>query len=189
MPEIMLTLCLLLHFLTSGGNCQTANAEGASSISMTARETCLCAQGFCDSGWIQYKNSCYKPVHEHVSWTKAEANCLSFKSHLASIHSSEENDFVFILMGKPQDPYNGGSYWIGLHDIFQEGKYMWTDGSEMTFKTFGIGQPDNNGNNENYIGSWYIENGHVTWNDYSGRYFFPYVCKYTLGRRLCNTDV
>ncbi|XP_069483805.1 lectin-like isoform X2 [Ambystoma mexicanum] len=122
---------------------------------------------------------------ERVLWPDAEAKCLTHESHLASIHSSEENEFVFNLMGRPLNHNAGKAYWIGGHDTFQEGTHMWTDGTKMTFLQFGFGQPDNPGN-EHYIGSWYIENGTITWNDYPRHITFPFICKYYLGNRLCS---
>ncbi|ETE62132.1 Lectin, partial [Ophiophagus hannah] len=50
-----------------------------------------------------------------------EASCQSYtpSSHLASVHSMEENDFIFHLMGKPVDYNKGEAYWIGAHDTFK----------------------------------------------------------------------
>ncbi|XP_030077800.1 lectin [Microcaecilia unicolor] len=119
-----------------------------------------------------------------MSWGDAEATCRSLSSHLASIHSAEENEFIYVLMGKIHNHTTGESYWIGGHDIFKEGDYMWTDGSKWDYATFGYGQPDNLGG-ENYIGSWYPDNDHITWNDYPASYSFPFVCKYQLRNRIC----
>uniref|UniRef100_A0A8C3HU74 C-type lectin domain-containing protein n=1 Tax=Chrysemys picta bellii TaxID=8478 RepID=A0A8C3HU74_CHRPI len=86
-----------------------------------SQENCLCARGFCDEGWVQYQGSCYKAVMEPTNWHEAEVACQSHgrNSHLASIHSAEENDFIFHLMGKPLDYTNGQAYWIGAHDTFK----------------------------------------------------------------------
>ncbi|KAH0621120.1 hypothetical protein JD844_022156 [Phrynosoma platyrhinos] len=48
--------------------------------------------------------------------------CQSYgwNAHLASIHSTEENDFIFHLMGKPLDYTKGQAYWIGAHDTFKD---------------------------------------------------------------------
>ncbi|XP_078509289.1 alpha-N-acetylgalactosamine-specific lectin-like isoform X2 [Lissotriton helveticus] len=183
----MMTFILLLSFLAVGGNCQSTTTQTQTS-KINANERCLCVQGSCDYGWVQYKNACYKRFNGIVSWPEAESTCLSYNSHLASIHSQEENDFIFVLMGKPVDPYNKGAYWIGVHDSFKEGQYMNSDGSIITMLPFGKGQPDNLGI-ENYVGSWYIEDGHITWNDYPlTPYVFPFVCKYYLGNRLCGNE-
>lgn len=182
----MMAVPLLLLYLALRGNSQ--DTTGETPAEKNAKESCLCAQGSCDYGWVQYKNACYKRFNDIVSWPEAESTCLSRNSHLASIHSEEENDFVFVLMGKPVDPFNKSAYWIGVHDTFKEGEYINSDGSKMTMLPFGKGQPDNLGN-EDYIGSWYVENGHVTWNDYPlTPYAYPFVCKYYPGNRLCGTD-
>ncbi|XP_078509362.1 echinoidin-like [Lissotriton helveticus] len=154
-----------------------------------AQETCLCAQGNCETGWVQYKNACYMRFDSMVSWTAAETACLAINSHLASIHSNEENDFVYTLMGKPNNPPNGASYWIGAHDSFQEGNFMFTDGSKMNVKLFGVGEPNNYKNDEDCVGIGTVQNGHITWNDFPlAGVAFPYVCKYYLSNRLCGTD-
>ncbi|XP_078509320.1 snaclec bitiscetin subunit alpha-like [Lissotriton helveticus] len=178
----MMEFLLLLLLLAVGGNCQ--NSSMWTSISeINTMETCLCARGFCDPGWVEYKGACYKRINDIVSWPEAESTCVSQHSHLASIHSEEENDFLYVLMGKPVDPFHRGAYWIGGHDTFKEAEYMNTDGSKMTIQRFGKGQPDNLGN-EDYIGSWFVENGHVNWNDYPlTPYAFPFACKYYLENR------
>ncbi|XP_075785240.1 lectin-like [Pelodiscus sinensis] len=163
-------LCLLLMCIAPG-----AYSQG----------NCLCARGFCDEGWVQYKDSCYKAVMAPRKWAEAEVACQSQgkHTHLASIHSAEENDFIFHLMGKLQDHTKGQAYWIGGHDTFKEGSFMWTDGSEYDFHTFPPDQPDGLPG-ENYLGSWRVQNGLVTWNDYGTSWSFPFVCKYPL-RQSC----
>uniref|UniRef100_A0A452H1T6 C-type lectin domain-containing protein n=1 Tax=Gopherus agassizii TaxID=38772 RepID=A0A452H1T6_9SAUR len=125
-----------------------------------SQENCLCARGFCNEGWVQYQDSCYKASMEPMKWPDAEVACQSYgkNSHLASIHSAEENDFIFHLMGKPLDYTKGQAYWIGAHDTFKEGSFMWTDGSKYNFRTFPAGQPDGLPG-ENYLGSWILQNG------------------------------
>ncbi|XP_044276703.1 lectin-like isoform X2 [Varanus komodoensis] len=110
--------------------------------------------------------------------------CQSYgwNSHLASIHSAEENDFIFHLMGKPLNHLEGEAYWIGGHDLFKEGTFVWTDGSTFDFKTFPPNQPDGP-LGEHYLGSWILQNGFVTWNDYRLSWKFPSVCKYNLENR------
>ncbi|XP_029431227.1 lectin-like [Rhinatrema bivittatum] len=168
--NVCASLCLLGLLFITGGNC--------------AAENCLCAQGFCATGWVQYKDACYRNFTTRMSWADAEEACLLQNSHLASIHSVEENDFIFAFMGKMFGHLDGRSYWIGGHDIFTEGNYMWTDGSTWDFETFGSGQPDNLGD-EDFIGSWYPDNDQITWNDYPASYSFPFVCKYLLKNRIC----
>ncbi|XP_053141565.1 snaclec coagulation factor X-activating enzyme light chain 1-like isoform X2 [Hemicordylus capensis] len=155
-------------------------------INAACSQNCLCAQGACQSGWVQYQSACYKAVSEPNNWTDAEISCSSLgkNAHLASIHSAEENDFIFHLMGKPLEYTKGQAYWIGAHDSFKEGVFVWTDGSEFSYQTFGNGQPDNL-NGEHYLGSWFLQDGFITWNDYKPSWQFPSVCKYALGSSMC----
>nr|XP_028593886.1 C-type lectin BjL-like isoform X2 [Podarcis muralis] len=148
----------------------------------TCSQTCLCARGFCERGWVQYQNACYKAVTQPMTWTDAEMACQRYDrdSHLASIHSPEENDFIFHLMGKPLDYTKGKAYWIGAHDTFKEGDFVWTDGSKFDYRTFPPSQPDGLAG-EHYLGSWVLQNGFVTWNDYAVSWKFLSVCKYSLG--------
>ncbi|XP_053107195.1 lectin-like [Hemicordylus capensis] len=140
--------------------------------------------GSCAVGWIQFQNACYKTVMERKNWTDAEIACQSHgrNAHLASIHSAEENDFVFNLMGKPMDHKKNEAYWIGGHDLFKEGRFMWTDGSEFNYQSFIPKQPDGQPG-ENYLGTWYLQYGHVTWNDYGIQKKISSVCKYPLRSR------
>nr|XP_028593876.1 snaclec 3-like isoform X1 [Podarcis muralis] len=126
----------------------------------TCSQTCLCARGFCERGWVQYQNACYKAVTQPMTWTDAEMACQRYDrdSHLASIHSPEENDFIFHLMGKPLDYTKGKAYWIGAHDTFKEGDFVWTDGSKFDYRTFPPSQPDGLAG-EHYLGSWVLQNG------------------------------
>ncbi|KAL4685764.1 hypothetical protein H8959_001361 [Pygathrix nigripes] len=60
---------------------------------------------------------------------------------LASIHSWEENVFVYDLVnscvpGIPAD------VWTGLHDHRQEGQFEWTDGSSYDYSYWDGSQPD-----------------------------------------------
>ncbi|XP_043920477.1 snaclec rhodocetin subunit delta-like [Protopterus annectens] len=147
----------------------------------SAAENCLCLQGACPMYWYQYKDSCYRPVMIQMSWPDAEIYCQNkFQgAHLASVHSLEENNFIFVLMGRLSDYAKKEAYWIGAHDFFKEGLFAWTDGTEMDYQIFGPNQPDNAREGESYVGTWSVEDGTVTWNDYPYNpiYFFPFVCK------------
>ncbi|XP_078525074.1 struthiocalcin-1-like [Lissotriton helveticus] len=144
------------------------------------QEHCLCYQGCCDDGWVQHRDSCYKPFIGPVNWKDGEENCKNVGAHLASIHSEEENHFIYLLMGRLHDYRNSEAYWIGgvandkNNSIPDKGR--WTDGTAWDFDHFGPGQPDLLPN-EYYIGSWQEIDGHITWNDYSNNYRFQYICK------------
>ena len=53
----------------------------------------------CPIDWIHQKfdgiNYCYKFEQTRMDFNKAESSCLATDSHLVSIHSQEENDFIW----------------------------------------------------------------------------------------------
>ena len=70
------------------------------------------------------------------------------------------------------------NFWIGLSDVHQEGNFVWTDGSNLTFQPWNPNQPDNMGGLEHCVHRWY---GHGlsgdTWNDDKCENLLHYVCK------------
>jgi hypothetical protein len=74
----------------------------------------------CPAGWEEYEGHCYLFVRSStLSWSSAEANCVSYGGHLASIHSYSEESFLYSLMGS--------SYtitWLGASDRNQEVKII-----------------------------------------------------------------
>jgi hypothetical protein len=54
---------------------------------------------------------------------------------LASIHSQEEQDFVFPLI----QPYS--KVWLGLNDEDAEGTFVWEDGSALDYTNWAPGNP------------------------------------------------
>ncbi|XP_070583192.1 snaclec coagulation factor X-activating enzyme light chain 1-like isoform X3 [Erythrolamprus reginae] len=161
---------------------------GITSMHDVSAQTCLCAQGSCASGWVQYKSACYKAVKQPNTWTEAEISCQRStpNSHLASIHSVEENDFIFHLMDKPVDYIREQSYWIGAHDAFKEGTFVWTDGSRFDYNLIPSEQPDGM-LEEYYVASWQIHNGKISWNIFHESWEFFSVCKYYLVNRGCSS--
>ncbi|XP_038062167.1 C-type mannose receptor 2-like [Patiria miniata] len=76
----------------------------------------------CEPPWLAFKGSCYLLVTETKNYTDAEKHCQSYSkqgrpSHLASILSQEENDFVgqYVLSVLPD--YPGINTWIGYNDL------------------------------------------------------------------------
>jgi hypothetical protein len=77
------------------------------------------------------------------NWTTAEANCQRMNSHLVSIHSKEEDDFVYDLVTSNVSnitnvaPVNSACYyqfaWIGYSGNGTIGTGTWTDGSPVDY--------------------------------------------------------
>ncbi|XP_022093103.1 fibropellin-1-like [Acanthaster planci] len=89
---------------------------------------------YCESDWYHWGDFCYffRPEFKYYSdrqkWDGAEAKCQSYGGNLVSIHSKEENDFIFDHIG-----YSGGGVWIGFTDRVTEGTFEWSDGTKADF--------------------------------------------------------
>ncbi|CAJ0923540.1 unnamed protein product, partial [Mesorhabditis belari] len=93
-------------------------------------------------GWsyLAKTASWYKGFGQWMTFDEAEAYCASRKGHLVSIHSQEENDFVWKLA--KNFPANR-SFWIGLKRNPDKGNaFEWTDGSSVDFTNWMVGEPD-----------------------------------------------
>jgi len=98
----------------------------------------------CEAGWRLYEDDfqahCYVAVPSHpggIDFINAEVICKKGGSHLASINSAEEQNFV-------QDNFPA-NIWLGGSDHGTEGRWWWADGTEFDYQDWTPGQPDNAG--------------------------------------------
>ncbi|XP_030003832.1 galactose-specific lectin nattectin-like [Sphaeramia orbicularis] len=128
-------------------------------------------RGNCPQFWFSFDGRCYKYVATHATWADAELYCVSQRANLVSIHSHAESNFVKGLIENYD--HSEGPTWIGLSDLHKEGRWMWSDGSQVNFLFWSVGQPDNHNWNEHCV--------HTTgeaskWNDAICTTAHPYVC-------------
>ncbi|CAJ0922768.1 unnamed protein product, partial [Mesorhabditis belari] len=93
-------------------------------------------------GWsyLAKTASWYKVVDQPMTFDEAKAYCAIRKSHLVSIQSQVENDFVQEL-AKAVDSNAG--FWIGLKKNLNKGNaFEWTDRSSVDFTNWLPGYPD-----------------------------------------------
>ena len=109
----------------------------------------------CPEGWNKFQMNCYKFFTEKKVWSEARADCLDHQSDLASIHSYEEDKFVFDLA-------DGMRFWLGG----QVG-WSWSDGTPWDYQNWGQGGPSGGEDCLEVIPGWNgnIGNGKETWND------------------------
>ncbi|XP_065454482.1 C-type lectin domain family 4 member F-like [Chrysemys picta bellii] len=74
-------------------------------------------------GWRFYGGNFYYFSHKKKSWDKAEQFCVSQDSHLISVPSQAEQEFL-------SRETQGKAHWIGLTDLETEGSWRWVDGTE-----------------------------------------------------------
>ena len=90
----------------------------------------------CPSGWIYWSGNCYKQNQDLLTWGDAEKKCIEYGGHLASVHSDQENNFIFQTSKKAVT-------WLGGNDLEAEGSWIWSDGSSWSYSNWQSGQPDN----------------------------------------------
>ncbi|KAL9970566.1 hypothetical protein ACROYT_G022966 [Oculina patagonica] len=155
---------------------------------------CDCRDGYrgeqCNEDFIPGRGSlvcgsCYKLITEpKETWNNAAAKCKSLGAELVKIESAEENDFLtrtFLTASTV-------TYWIGLSDQDEEGKWMWTNGSLLAnYANWGRNNPNDLSGNQNCghivkgsfrMGSYYFD-GYIDgeWNDFKCDYSLGYICE------------
>ena len=108
---------------------------------------------------LRINNNCYVHIDEAVSWNEAEACCVAWGGHLASIHSNAVNYHLNSIRNK--DRFT----WIGLKHTVSDGSYKWTDGTDYDYENIAHGIPDGAGGDACLHYNDY-HRGKLTWNDY-----------------------
>ncbi|RUS72717.1 hypothetical protein EGW08_019515 [Elysia chlorotica] len=126
-----------------------------------------CAKS-CPGEWTKNpaNNFCYKLFPEKSEFVEAEAACAKIPGGLLTTAADEEElAFVSALRG------SAGHIWIGLTDILVQGTYRWVDGTELTYKNWQRGEPNNR--HERCVMMY----TNTRWNDARCETKLPFVCK------------
>jgi hypothetical protein len=95
-----------------------------------------------------------------LTWQTAQSYSRTLGGHLVAINDAQEQAFLQGQYGALWPPI----YWIGLTDAATEGVFVWDGGDPVTFTSFCQGEPNNFGNNEDYVEIVFTGGG-VCWND------------------------
>jgi len=139
----------------------------------------------CPTGWKMFKSNCYKVFKDRKSWGDAGEKCVEEGGELASIESSQENDFLVTMLSTTanNDAHNDARYWIGASDRAKEGTWMWSDGTAWKYTNWDFQNPSNSGGGEDCLEIWGFErdkpnnNGRGTWNDNACNKDHEFICK------------
>ncbi|XP_038055115.1 alpha-N-acetylgalactosamine-specific lectin-like [Patiria miniata] len=132
----------------------------------------------CPPMWTFYNGNCYRYFGTAKTFNAAESHCQQFTQvghgHLASVASAKENTFLFAMWKSARTTTTGG-LWIGFTDQAVEGKFIWTDGSQVSYTRWSSGQPDDWRRLEDCTHMWHDRHGQ--WNDNECGFKYSYMCK------------
>ncbi|XP_038077198.1 lymphocyte antigen 75-like [Patiria miniata] len=134
----------------------------------------------CPDGWKLHKGRCYRFMTTYQNWNDAKMTCQGYQGDLAKIDSVETNAWA----GKYVSEAGDGHY-IGLHDLSNEGRFMWTDGSQLDPSLTSLwsgGAPDDFSDGEDCV----VLKPNGKWDDNRCTYKRFYVCQ-KIGASVCPT--
>jgi hypothetical protein len=106
-----------------------------------------------------------------VAWGRARQVCDNAGMKLVQIDDANEESFV---RGLSVGPFPlGETWWIGASDIGNEGTFVWTDGSPVTYDNWRPGEPNDIGGEDCVELSTVLEG----WNDARCTNPHPFVCE------------
>ncbi|XP_039374322.1 C-type lectin domain family 4 member F-like [Mauremys reevesii] len=131
-------------------------------------------------GWTFFNGNFYYFSQERKSWDEAEQFCVSQDSHLTSVSSQAEQEFL-------SKETKGEAHWIGLTDRETEGSWRWVDGTEYragASRGFWVENEPNNYDPDRGVGEdcvqTYPRNRNL-WNDAKCFRPFRWICKQAHG--------
>uniref|UniRef100_A0A8C6SZE4 C-type lectin domain-containing protein n=1 Tax=Neogobius melanostomus TaxID=47308 RepID=A0A8C6SZE4_9GOBI len=92
--------------------------------------------------WAIFEGRAYAYVPKYLIWTDAQKFCLTLGGSLASIRTSQEQDFVKALA-------EGNRAWIGYSDAQTEAAWLWINSDRSTHTGWCPGEPNNAGGHQN----------------------------------------
>jgi len=105
-------------------------------------------KGPCDADWAEFDNHCYLYMNNSGSRYDdidvCRSECSSLGGSLGSIHSTEENDFVFNLIQPHSEDGDYGTMWLGASCV-HDNVFEWEDGTPWDYENWKQGDPDNCG--------------------------------------------
>ena len=122
-----------------------------------------------NDGWQGFNKYCYKLTQDLKTWNNAMTDCVAIGSNLVTIHSEEEQDFVWSIIPVNVD------IWMGGNDIATEGDWVWEDGKPWgVYTKWHPGEP----NDANYAEDCLtMYQAHGMWNDLDCDWQLSSICK------------
>ncbi|XP_043838392.1 C-type lectin domain family 4 member K-like isoform X2 [Dromiciops gliroides] len=130
-----------------------------------------------------YKGNLYYFSCTEKPWAVAEEICVSKGSHLTSVTSVDEQEFLY-------KKANGIRFWNGLSRRKDHMTFHWTDGTlfdDAKTKEFWIpGEPNNRNDNEDCV--HFSKKDRKSWNDLNCNSTLKFICKWNCeSSELCDS--
>ncbi|KAK1792592.1 hypothetical protein P4O66_012527 [Electrophorus voltai] len=145
----------------------TFHAQTISFLGFIVSHSTLCMDPakFSTSGWRCFSSSMYYISTGEKSWSESRQDCREKRADLVTINSKEEQEFIHKILGSL-------SAWIGLTDSEREGTWKWVDGTALTTKYWGSGEPNSRAGDEDCV---MLNDG--KWADYPCSSYFIWICE------------
>ncbi|ENN75696.1 hypothetical protein YQE_07657, partial [Dendroctonus ponderosae] len=113
-------------------------------------------------------------AEKHLTWFQAFEACERRGLELASIHSQSEEDAIELVLGNSNNRVGNG-FWVSATSLGSS--FVWfTSGSELIYKNFAGGQPDNP-KTEKCLELFRLTNGTWKWNSFRCGVELSYICQ------------
>ncbi|KAM9068099.1 C-type lectin domain family 4 member K-like isoform X1 [Sarcophilus harrisii] len=164
-----LTVMVLLFLDLRGENDQLAKVK-ASNENLKAENKNLIHK--VPEAWVVHNGILYYFSCKDKSWEEAERFCVSLGSHLTSVTSMGEQEFIV----KKAD---GSNYWIGLNKQWNS-EWRWTDGTPYngtnSKEFWAQNEPNNKMDKEHCV--HFSKNRLQSWNDNDCLLPMLFICKW-----------
>lgn len=116
----------------------------------------------CPENWKQLNNKCYRVTDSATWYNESIKICNDWNAQLVSIHSEEENEFIYDLFDASKHDLDGNNWFrTGLLSVDSKSKiYFWIDGSALDFTNWNSRCPVGN---EAWNVVWYSLNTNDRW--------------------------
>ncbi|XP_040203050.1 natural killer cells antigen CD94-like [Rana temporaria] len=141
---VLLILALLILFILTGVLFNHYNNTEEEITQLKAYRIGSC----CPEGWKTIGSKCYYFQNTSDTWERSREECAKNYSVLLTLKDKDELDSVLPFL-------KGPFYWIGLRrDAQNSSRWLWVDGTPLTFSTLWNESQPTNLNDENCAEIW-----------------------------------
>ncbi|XP_066978110.1 uncharacterized protein [Macrobrachium rosenbergii] len=101
----------------------------------------------CGWGWVALESHCYLLEEQRVTWSAAEASCVSQGGHLAAITSPQVAHLLNSLTMASGESDPSAAFWVGASDSQYENSFTWSSGAPFSYSEWFPGWSDQGGYN------------------------------------------